>query len=92
MKLIISPDGREESLEINQDAFFSLGEFDQDQELLYKVNDKKHGVYAFLIEGKAVINGKEIERRDGLGIVEADQLDIKVSKSSKLLLMEVPLA
>ena len=92
LKLVVSPDGREDSHEINQDAYFSLGEFDQDQELLYKLNNNKNGVYAFLIEGTSSINGQELSKRDGVGIEDIDQLDIKVTKGSKILIMEVPMA
>ena len=47
-------------------------------------------MYAFVIEGDVTINGEKLNRRDGLGITEADSLDIKADNDAELLLMEVP--
>jgi hypothetical protein len=48
-------------------------------------------VYAFLLEGEAIINEIVLERRDGLGIIETDTLSINANTHAELLLMEVPM-
>jgi redox-sensitive bicupin YhaK (pirin superfamily) len=50
-----------------------------------------NGVYAFVIEGKANINGYNLNKRDGIGIWEIDSINISNSINSKILLMEVPM-
>jgi redox-sensitive bicupin YhaK (pirin superfamily) len=50
-----------------------------------------NGVYAFIIEGKANINGHDLNKRDGIGIWEIDSINISNSINSKILLMEVPM-
>ncbi|MBN9292546.1 MAG: pirin family protein [Flavobacteriia bacterium] len=88
---IVSPNPEDEGVWIHQNAWFHLGEFDHSQNISYDLKLKGNGVYAFLLEGTAKINGIQLERRDGLGIWDTDQLDLEMSKDSRILLMEVPM-
>jgi len=88
---IVSPIGSDEGVNIYQDAWFSLGNLDKDTQLNYTLKNKDHGVYAFLLEGDVTINDIVLNRRDGLGISEIEELKIKADSDSELLLMEVPL-
>jgi redox-sensitive bicupin YhaK (pirin superfamily) len=88
---IVSPMGEKEGLNIHQDAWFSLGKLDKDFSTIYQLKNKEHGVYAFVIDGEVTINDKKLGRRDGLGIMEADKLEIKADTDAELLLMEVPM-
>ena len=47
-------------------------------------------MYAFIIEGDVTINGEKLNRRDGLGITEAESLEITADSDAEILLMEVP--
>lgn len=88
---IVSPIGTNDGgVQIYQDAWFSLGKFDKDFSTNYQLKKKENGVYAFVIEGDVTINGEKLNRRDGLGITEADKLEIKADSDAELLLMEVP--
>ena len=88
---VVSPLGTEDGgVQIQQDAWFSLGKLDKDFATTYRLKDKENGVYAFVIEGDVTINGEKLNRRDGLGITEADSLEIKADNDAELLLMEVP--
>jgi len=88
---IVSPMGQKEGLNIHQDAWFNLGKFDKDFSITYELKNKEHGVYAFVIDGDVTINGEKLSRRDGVGITEADKLEIKADTNAELLLMEVPM-
>jgi redox-sensitive bicupin YhaK (pirin superfamily) len=88
---IVSPMGEAEGLNINQHAWFHLGQFDKDVTTNYELKDKQNGVYAFVIDGEVTINGEKLNKRDGLGISGADKLDIKADSEAELLLMEVPM-
>ena len=88
---VISPLGTEDGgVQVHQDAWFSLGKLDKDFVTSYKLNNKKNGVYAFVIEGDVTINGEKLNRRDGLGITDTDSFEIKADNDAELLLMEVP--
>jgi redox-sensitive bicupin YhaK (pirin superfamily) len=88
---VLSPNADDEGVWIHQDAWFSMGQLDANVETTYKLNKATNGVYAFVIEGDVTINGISLNRRDGLGIEDAGQLDIKADSDARLLLMEIPL-
>ena len=88
---VLSPDADAEGVWIHQDAWFSMGQLDKGFETGYKLKKGGNGVYAFVIEGDVTINGHSLNRRDGLGIEDADTLEIKADSDARLLLMEVPM-
>jgi quercetin 2,3-dioxygenase len=88
---VVSPMGEQEGVNIHQDAWFSLTNLDKDKELTYTLKNKSNGVYAFLLEGDTTINDIVLNRRDGLGIFETEELKIKANSNAELLLMEVPM-
>lgn len=89
---ILSPSAHDEGVWIHQDAWFHLGRFDPGQRAAYELRRPGNGVYVFLIEGGATINGQELERRDGLGLTDTPVLEVKAGNNgAELLLMEVPM-
>ena len=88
---LLSPNKNDQGVWIHQNAWFSIGNFDTDKKLDYKLKSKSNGVYAFIIEGQAKIGKQLLDKRDGFGIWNADKLNISASKGSKILLMEVPM-
>ena len=64
---------------------------DQGKELTYAPKLITNGVYAFVIEGDAEINGKLLGRRDALGISETNEIKIKAHTDSEILLIDVPM-
>ena len=90
-QLIVSPDGRDNSNPIYQDAFFSLANLSAASELNYEKYKVDNGLYLFVISGDVDVNGTELNARDGLGIEDFDSLKITASKDAELLLMEVPM-
>lgn len=88
---VLSPSANDQGVWIHQDAWFHLGKFDRDVSKNYKINKPGNGVYAFVIEGTAEIAGQTLSKRDGFGIWEIDEFEIKANKNSRILLMEVPM-
>lgn len=89
---IVSPLGSSDgAVQIQQDAWFSLGDLDKDFTGTYKLRNSENGVYAFVIEGSLTINGELLERRDGMAISEASELKINAVGNAEILLMEIPL-
>lgn len=89
---ILSPDPAGPGVWIHQDAWFQLGDLQPGQETTYALQKPGDGVYAFLIEGEAVIAGQTMQRRDGLGITGQDQVAVQALSQARILLMEVPMA
>lgn len=89
---IVSPIGADDGgMGMNQDAWFSLADLEAGLELNYTPKLSTNGVYAFLIEGEAEINGQTLGRRDALGISETNEIVIKANKNSEILLIDVPM-
>lgn len=88
--LFISPDG-DAPASIDQDAWFSMGDFDAGKIIDYTLHKDNTGIYLFVLEGEIAIGDAILSRRDGIGLYETKQIQIKVLKKAKLLLMEVPI-
>lgn len=88
---ILSPSPDDEGVWIHQDAWFHWGEFDQETKTNYQIKKKGNGLYAFLLEGEAVIAGQKLEKRDGFGIWDEDKVELAFKANSKILLMDIPM-
>lgn len=88
---VVSPDKGDDSLWINQDAWFSLGSFSKQAIVEYSLKKKGNGVYAFVIQGDVTIDGITLNRRDGVGIWESEKISMVAASDAEVLLMEVPM-
>lgn len=88
---VLSPDPNDEGVWIYQDAWFFLGNFDSSFSTNYQVKKAGNGIYIFIIEGQATINGQKLSRRDGLGIWDIEQLTIQADSQAEILLMDLPM-
>lgn len=89
---VVSPVGSsDDGVQIHQDAWFHLGKLDKGTRLNYDIKKKGNGVYAFVLNGDVTINDIVLNRRDGLGINEANNLSITADNDAEILLMEVPM-
>ncbi len=91
LQQILSPNPEDEGVWIHQNAWFHLGQLDKDFGTTYTFKKKGNGVYAFVLKGDLTINGQELNTRDGFGLWNIDQIDIKASTDAEILLMEVPM-
>ena len=85
LQQIVSPSKDDEGVWINQDAWFSLGNFKKDISREYSIHQKGNGVYAFVIEGDVTINGQKLNKRDGLGVAEVDKISIAADNDAEIL-------
>lgn len=88
---ILSPNKKDQGVWIHQNAWFHLGEFDKEMTQTYKFKDSSNGIYVFVIEGDAVVEGQQLNKRDGYGLWNTDEIEIKTEKNTRILLMEVPM-
>lgn len=92
LQLIVSPDKSEDTIWINQDAWFSLTAPKKGHKVQYNLHRKGNGVYLFIIRGKANVEGQDVNERDGLGITETDEFVIEATEDAEILLMEIPMS
>jgi len=79
------------ALQINQNAFLYLGEFEENNSVSHDLKSKDNGVYVFVIEGEVEIDNQLLQKRDALSISKTVAFEMKFKQASKLLLIEVPL-
>ena len=80
-----------DAVEINQDAWFSLGNFDNSTETSYEIKQQGNGVYVFVLEGEIEIIGQKLGRRDALGVSETEAILIKATSNAEVLLIDIPM-
>jgi quercetin 2,3-dioxygenase len=91
LQQVVSPYPGNEGVWIYQEASFFIGSFDKGSSLSFSLQKKNNGVYVFIIEGKAIVEGQTLDRRDGMGISETDKITITTEQDTEILIMEVPM-
>lgn len=92
LQQILSPDQEDEGVWIYQKAWFHLGQFEAGTETEYRWKRGGNGLYMMVVEGSLEINGTLLNRRDAIGISEADHITWKnLSSGTEVLLMELPM-
>jgi hypothetical protein len=90
-QLIVSPDGKDNSLVINQDAWFNLTKISGGERINYSPKQKDNGMYLFVIEGGIIVDETTLGKRDAMGISETETIEIKAVDDTFLLLMDIPM-
>lgn len=90
LQTVVAPDS-DQALWINQDAWFTLSDLDANHTINYQKHKGSNGVYVFMIEGKAMVNDTELDRRDAAGFTDIGELKLQASEDAKILLIEVPM-
>ena len=92
LQQIVSPNPNDEGVWIHQNAWFHLAQLDQNIETPYTFKGKGNGLYVFNLSGNIEVDGQTLNPRDGLGIWDTNQVNIKAQTNAEFLLMEVPMA
>ena len=90
-QLVVSPEPSDETVWINQDCWFSLADIEAGKGVSYEKKHGANGVYFFVLDGSAEIDGHKVQNRDGLGFLEGDSHTVYGTKKTRLLAIEVPL-
>ncbi len=88
---VLSPNNYDDGVWIYQDAWFNLAKFNNNITKTYTLNKNGNGVYVFILKGQIEVNGQLLETRDGFGIWQTENFDIKAVSDAEFLLMEVPM-
>jgi hypothetical protein len=92
-QLLVSPNGKSESLSINQSAFISMIEYSEEMNTDYQLKEQGNGVYFILIDGKAEIGEYVLEKRDAVAVWNFfESVEIRLHEKSRLLAIEVPMS
>ncbi len=89
--LALSPDRREGSALIGQDAFFSLTVFEAGKGGRYALHGAGQGVYVHCARGEAVVAGARLRAGDAIGVWGTEACDVEAIAAAELVLVEVPM-
>ena len=76
---------------IHQQAYISIGNFSNETQTNYSMQQSQNGVYIMVIEGSIVVADQTLQHRDAIGIWNTQSVDISITKNSKVLIVEVPM-
>jgi len=88
---VLSPHSDDAGVWIHQNAWFSMGHFEQGTAKTYQLQDNNNGVYLFVISGRVSMNGRILSQRDGLGIWATREFTVDFEQDAHVLVMEVPM-
>ncbi|UTW63925.1 pirin family protein [bacterium SCSIO 12741] len=89
---VLSPDPNDQGVWIHQDAWFSLANLDAGKKANYTRKKEGNGLYLFVLEGEVEVAGQKLAPRDGFGITQVNEIEVKAGSTARVLLMEVPMA
>jgi redox-sensitive bicupin YhaK (pirin superfamily) len=88
-RLVDSPDGKEGSVTIHQDARLYRSLLPAGQTVNYE-NPEGRYVWIQVAKGKAFLNGKQIEQGDGVAVTGRETLKLEGETQSEFLLFDLP--
>lgn len=88
---LVSPNPSDEGTWIYQDAWIHISEMDENTQLSYSLKNVNNGVYCMVIEGEIIIDTEILKDRDAISIWETGVVNVTAQRTSKVLLIEVPL-
>lgn len=91
LQAVISPGKENGALWINQDAWFYLGDLMKGASVEHTLHGSNNGVYVFVLEGDVKVDTQSLNRRDGIGIWDADRISLEATNDAEVLVMEIPM-
>lgn len=88
LRLVLSPNGENGSLTINQDARVYAGLFDGDERASLTLPASRHA-YVHVAAGSVSVNGQRLSEGDGLKIRQADTLEFSEGENAEVLVFDL---
>jgi hypothetical protein len=88
LRLVLSPDGRNGSLTVHQDAFVYAGLFDGEERAMLAIAERR-SVYLHVARGSVVVNGVTLGTGDALKAVDEREIEIGEGRHAEVLLFNL---
>ena len=88
LRLVASPDGRDDSLTLHADASISAGLFDAGESAELAL-DPKRRAWVQVVRGKVVVNGERLGPGDAVGLENESALKIGEGENAEVLVFEL---
>ena len=88
LRVVASPDGRDGSVTIHQDALVHASLLERGERVSYSLPPTRHA-WVHVARGTVDVNGQSLREGDGAAISDEDRLDLTARESSEVLLFDV---
>jgi redox-sensitive bicupin YhaK (pirin superfamily) len=88
LRLVASPDGREGSVTIHQDAFLYAALLDGADRAVHNLRPKRRA-YVHVARGRLTVNGKPLETGDALKAVDTPEIVLEKGEGAEVLLFDL---
>lgn len=88
LKLIVSPDGADQSLQIHQDAKMFIGEMSADEMIDYAIAPQR-GLWIHVIEGCLTTGDYTLTAGDALAVEQAERIQLSAEEETFFLLFDL---
>jgi redox-sensitive bicupin YhaK (pirin superfamily) len=89
LQLIASPDGRDESLLIHQDAELWQLKLDKDEQASHSFSPERT-VYIHVVSGILALNNEQLEAGDGASLTNMREINFRTASQTEALLFDLP--
>jgi len=89
LRLVASPDGREGSVKIHQDAFVYAGLLDASERAMHRLAAGRRA-YVHLARGRLRVNGQALAAGDALKATELEEIVLEQGTQAEVLLFDLP--
>jgi quercetin 2,3-dioxygenase len=89
LRLVASPDGRDGSLTIRQDAKVFLSSLGENQQVTHEFEPERHA-WLQILRGAVELNGLDLTAGDGVAVSGEKVLRIHATKPSEVMLFDLP--
>ncbi len=89
LRLIVSSDGADGSVRLQQDARIYAGLFDAGESAALSINPSRLG-YVHLARGKARVNGQDLVAGDAVLLQDESRIDVEQGEAAEVLIFDLP--
>lgn len=89
LRLLVSPDGRDGSLHIHQDAFLYGSLLDTGRSVIHEFPKGRKG-YVHIARGSVRIGGELLSAGDGMALEDAGPISLQAESEAEILLFDLP--
>ena len=79
------------ALPINQQAYIYKSNLEAENTISLNVKSNSNGFYIFVVDGEIEVANTTLDKRDAIGVLETEALEIKANINSELIIVEVPM-